>query len=115
MEFTAASKVLIRKGGEIDGEPFDTVEQDSLENDKIDSTKASDGVPQFYPFAQIGTNWSNQSAAQNSTSDFSSSTNQTVEIDTSINSHELTIETNNNIATNQTVNDDYRDLPGNLN
>lgn len=112
LEINAANNGLIRIGDGIEGELFDTVEQDSLENLKIDLTKTSDGVPQFYPFARIGTNWSNESAAQNSTSDFSSSTNQNIDTEVSNNTNELTLETNNNIATNQTV-DDSRDLPGN--
>lgn len=113
LEFNAASKVLIRNGSEIESESFDVLEQDSLENAKIDSTKSNDGVPQFYPFAQIGTNWSHESAAQNSTSDISSCTNQVVEIEASNNTNEFITETNNNTVTNQSINEDCRDLPGN--
>lgn len=137
LEFTAASKNSNRNGGvgndgdgdgngvggEFEGDLFDTVEQDSLENDQIDSIKirSNDGVvPQFYPFAQIGPNWSNESAAQNSnnnhTPEHNSSTNQSVEFETSNNTNELTHETNHNsIATNQNlIDDEYRDLPGKL-
>ncbi|XP_031621785.1 probable serine/threonine-protein kinase DDB_G0282963 isoform X3 [Contarinia nasturtii] len=101
---------------DIKGEPFDIVEQDSLETTKLDVITSNNNVPEFLPFAQIGSSWSNDECpAQNSTSEFSSSTNQLVEIDKINNkTNEFDDQTNNTITTNQSDNQDYRDLPGSI-
>lgn len=95
-------------------DPFDTVEQDSLEtNTKVDTIKTNEVTPQFLPFAQIGANWSSDyCAAQNSTCELNRSTNQNVVETESINiTNEL--QTNSNtISTNPSVDYDFRDLPG---
>lgn len=100
---------------EIKDDLFDTVEQDSLETTKIDINYTNEGSTQFLPFAQIGTNWSSSSqecAAQNSTCEFNnSSTNQNVVENESFNTtNEL--QTNSTISTNQSIDHDFRDLPG---
>lgn len=105
---------------DIKGELFDTVEQDSLETTKLDVITTNENVPQFLPFAQIGSSWSNDDcAAQYSNSEFYSSPNQSlIEIDTVNNqTNESDIQTNYNINTNQSDSQDNRDvlLPGTTN
>lgn len=114
LEIGATNRNRVRD--EIKDDPFDTVEQDSLETTKIDTNHTNEGSTQFFPFAQIGTNWSSQEcAAQNSTCEFNnSSTNQNVVENESINTiNEL--QTNSTISTNQSIDHDSRDLPGILN
>lgn len=99
---------------EIKDNQFDTVEQDSLETTKIDTNHTNENSIQFLPFAQIGTNWSSQEcAAQNSTCEFNnSSTNQNIVENESINTTINELQTNSTISTNQSVDHDFRDLPG---
>lgn len=109
-----------RDHGRMDGDgakshdPFDTVEQDSLEaNTKVDAPKTNEVTPQFLPFAQIGTNWSpNHCAAQNSTCELICSTTQNVVETESINTTNELQTNSNTISTNPSVDYDFRDLPG---
>lgn len=99
-----------------EGDLFDTVEQDSLETTKIVSTKiGNDGATQFLPFAHIGTSWSNECAAQNRIAQFNSNTNQNVEIESTNQTNETDVLTNNSITTKQTIEHDFQDLPGTKN
>lgn len=95
-----------------EGESFDTVEQDSLETTKADAIKTGDGATQFLPFAHIGTSWSNECAAQISTAQFNSNTNQNVEIESTNQTNEIDVQTNNSITTKQSIEHDFQDLPG---
>lgn len=125
LEMSVTDRGCVRNDDEIKGDQSeqDTVEQDSLETIvKFDANQTNDGTKQFFPFAQIGTNWSQDCAAQNSNEcEFDSNTNQNVVENQSINTtNEL--QTNCTISTNQTVDNqsndhdhDFRDLPGKSN
>lgn len=113
LEISVIDRYSARIYDDIKSDSFDTVEQDSLETTKIDANKTNEVTKQFLPFAQIGTQWSQDCAAQqqNSTCEFSSSTNQNVVENESINTtNEL--QTNSIISTNQSIDHDFRDLPG---
>lgn len=92
---------------------FDTVELDSLEITKIDSINLNAATTeQFYPFAKIGTKWSNdEAAAQNSITAIHFHTNPDVENNTT-NEFAQQTNSNNSISTNQMVDEDMHDLPG---
>lgn len=94
----------------VNSHQLDAVEQDSLEITNIDSNKSNEVTTEpFYPFAKIGSKWSNDGAAQNSTNTFNN-TNQDVENNTT---NEFAEQTNSSIDTNQTYDEeDIRDLPG---
>ncbi|XP_055318924.1 uncharacterized protein LOC129576891 isoform X3 [Sitodiplosis mosellana] len=114
LEITATDRDRAQIGEDgIKGDSFDTVEQDSLEAMKIDANKTNEGTPQFLPFAQIETNWSQDCASQTSTCEFSCSTTENVVETESINTtNEL--QTNSTISTNQSLDHDFRDLPGSI-
>lgn len=111
LEIADATKTL--NDDENKGELFDTLEQDSLEISKIDANKIKDErSTQFLPFAKIGTEWSNNFAAQNSTNEQNSDTNHNVAIETTNTINEFTLQTNSKINTNQMIDEEFRDLPG---
>lgn len=115
LEFDAVNEASNRiNDDDNEGDLLDTVEQDSLETAKIVSTQigSSDGATQFLPFAHIGTSWSNECAAQNSTAQLNSNTNQKVEIESTNQTNETDVQTNNSITTKQTIEHDFEDLPG---
>lgn len=100
----------IHNAEENKGELLDTVEQDSLEINKIDATNlTNDGIKPFLPFAKVGTEWSNDCAAQNNTTEQNSDTNYNVAIETTNTINEIT---NSKISTNQMIDEEFRDLPG---
>lgn len=118
LEFDAVIKESNRINDDDDdvdteGELFDTVEQDSLETTKIESTKMIDGTNEFLPFAHIGTSWPNECAtAQPNTQQLNSSTNQIVENVLTNQTNAFDDDTNNTITTKHSIEFDFQDLPG---
>lgn len=109
-------KCPIHGSDKLKSDSIDAVELDSLEITKFDAIKLKDSTTAadtFYPFAKVGTNWSNDGAAQNSITATYSDTKQDVENNTT---SEVIDQTNSNssnsLSTNQDSDEEYRELPG---
>lgn len=118
-EFKDSLELIVAQhenSNDMKGELFDTVEQDSLEiiKNAANETNGSElhTVSQFLPFAQIGTNWSTDCAAQKSTSQPNSITNQIVEIESNDQTNKIALQTNNISSINLSDTQNLGDVPG---